>query len=146
MSQQWKIPLRLYSLNCLIQLYRSIEIRGLHKQCPAIVANRQHVPGLKPFKQQIVHHVLRCKMKSDLATIRFLQILKSGPQHSGRVRHILHDMRSEPNLFYSSHFIYIEHLQRFIHRPDTVIHSRQYMAMPINKSLKVQRTGAVEQT
>ena len=134
MCQDGDIAFRLDAEQDVVQPHRWVKIRGFHQQMFPFISQRKQVVLREPLLKQVVEHVFRSKVKSDVSLIGGIQFHKPLFQILRTVRNVLHDVGRQPNLADTQLLIKGENLQGFLHRLHTVIHTGEQVAVPVGKS------------
>ena len=121
---------------------RRVVIGGLDEEVAAFTAYRQQVSAVQAVLEEGVHHVFGGQPENYPSAVGCPQFLKPLHKSGGGVGDIFHHMRCQPYFPDAGFLVHIQNGQTILHGLQSIIDSRQYMAVPVGHA--VQDSGLAE--
>lgn len=141
MGKHGDIALGLDAKKNVVKTAWRVEVGGFHQEVLALLAYWQQVALLQTLLKETVEHILGGKAKDYWPFIGGLQLRETHAQKGSGVRHVLHDVWSEPHLLDPMLFVGRQYLKRLLDGLDTIVHTGKKMTVPIGISFENTTIG-----
>ena len=136
MGQHGIEPLLFDATQDAVQVHGRGEVRRLHQQLVAVVAQGQQVALFETFVEEGVHHILCCEVQLDGTLVGGTQLGETRPQPFGRIGDVLHNVGRTPHFREAQLLVVFQHLERGIHLLHAIVDSGQDVGVMVGETLQ----------